>query len=475
MLSHTLDMLQTGKMPLVPILLAIFVGVGSVGLYSLAHGLFLGHTSAPDKVSSLPAASLALTAYLQPDDLPHRPLEPGAKARPLLVTGWVTGTTLQETGAQVKLTLHRLKNDFYQTYLVKVEPDGKFEMPYVQGFMSVASDEPLYLTAETWLPNHVGRLERLSEEIYLNARPPILSAVTRYLLVLTGILLLGIFLWAFTGKSSPAKNRMAIVFSYIIIMIFLALPLLAPVLLPLAFPGALKVMRETPVGLVVTNVDSKSESSPQWALNIGGHISRTPDPSDPEAVEVKGGLIIPLYVILLSVIGGAINMTRQVPKFQEACEAQDNGLLRKVVGTLLNRPPTVPISSIGGNSSDESAQDVRETSARGGGSPSDPTTSGREEMRMGSIAWRTELLNQYMFLISAPFLAIATYYMLMGLDLTKVPIIVLVAFSVGLISEPILRTITDTAERFLRQPPASPPEGVRNVTRPGIAEPVMGK
>lgn len=96
-------------------------------------------------------------------------------------------------------------------------------------------------------------------------------------------------------------------------------------------------------------------------------------------------------------------------------------------------------------------------------------------MRMGSIAWRTELLNQYMLLISAPFLAIATSYMLMGLDLTKVPIIVLVAFSVGLIPEPILRTITDTAERFLRQPPPSPAEGARNVTRPGIAEPVMGK
>jgi len=53
-----------------------------------------------------------------------------------------------------------------------------------------------------------------------------LSAVTRYPLVLTGILLLGIFLWRHRQKLT-SKESLAIVFSYVIIMIFLALPLLA--------------------------------------------------------------------------------------------------------------------------------------------------------------------------------------------------------------------------------------------------------
>jgi hypothetical protein len=223
------------------------------------------------------------------------------------------------------------------------------------------------------------------------------------------------------------KNRLAIGFSYLIILIFLALPLLAPVLLPLAFPGALRVMRETPVGLVVTNIDAKPEAGPQWALNIGGHITQTSEAAAANIaqaskaaasniVKVEGGLVIPLYVILLSVIGGAINMKRQVPKFQEACETQVNSRLR-----------------------------------------SDPVHTPQAAVHLGRTAWRTELLNQYMFLISAPFLAIATYYMLMGLDLTKVPVMVLMAFSVGLISEPILRTITETAERLLRQPSAQSP------------------
>ena len=90
-----------------------------------------------------------------------------------------------------------------------------------------------------------------------------------------------------------------------------------------------------------------------------------------------------------------------------------------------------------------------------------------------SATWRTELLNQYMFLISAPFLAIATYYLLIGLTLTKVPVMVLMAFSVGLISESILRTITDTAVRFLHyQPSAAPPAtGTGNALPAGTTVP----
>jgi hypothetical protein len=78
-----------------------------------------------------------------------------------------------------------------------------------------------------------------------------------------------------------------------------------------------------------------------------------------------------------------------------------------------------------------------------------------------------------MFLISAPFLAIATYYMLIGLNLTKVPVMVLMAFSVGLISESILRIITDTAVRFLHHQPsaASPATGTGNAIPAGTTVP----
>jgi hypothetical protein len=104
-------------------------------------------------------------------------------------------------------------------------------------------------------------------------------------------------------------------------------------------------------------------------------------------------------------------------------------------------------------------------------------SKGPEISHKGRGDWRTELLHQYMFLISAPFLAIATYYMLIGLDLTKVPVTVLVAFSVGLISEPILRTITDTAAQLLRQRPSQPSRdvGATNRPRPEAAAPAAVK
>jgi len=61
-----------------------------------------------------------------------------------------------------------------------------------------------------------------------------------------------------------------------------------------------------------------------------------------------------------------------------------------------------------------------------------------------------ELLNQYMYLISAPFLAIAAYYMLDLAGLSKQPVLVLISFSVGLISERILSWLLSMATGYLR-------------------------
>jgi hypothetical protein len=402
-LSPTAHLPLPRKGLLVPILLAMFTGMVLFGLYSVSRVLFLGDAPARS-ASQPPVASLALAAYWDKDcDKP-------GKLCNLIVEGRVAASKAQEPPAHVKLTLRRLKTNFRQSYMVDVQ-QGKFRAPYVEGFTGISRNEPIHLVAETSLTQPSEGREPLIEEVYLNTLPPIFSTVPLYPLLLVGILLLfGTFLFAFTGKSSSFKNHLAILFGYIVISLFLAFPLLAPVVLPLAFPETFGVIQRTPVGLVVTKVASEPESGPQWALNIGGYIPETTDPSNAEGVKVEGGLTIPLYVILLSIIGGAINMTRQVPKFQE------------------------------------------------------------EE---ASATWRTELLNQYMFLISAPFLAIATYYMLIGLNLTKVPVMVLMAFSVGLISESILRIITDTAVRFLHHQPsaASPATGTGNAIPAGTTVP----
>jgi hypothetical protein len=445
-LSHTADMLLTRKGSLVPILLIIFMFLGAVpvGLYSLYHVLSPAPAPARYDASPPPAVSLALTAYWEEGD---------SQIPFLKIKGWVwrAGNAKEEEPDQVKLTFRRFRADFRQTFLVPVE-HGKFEtIYYINGFTAIDTREPIYILAESSQLN-------LKEEVYLNTRPPLFSSGIFFMLLFASLFLVVIFLWAFTGKSSPLKNRMAIIFSYIIIALFLALPLLAPFILPLAFPETLELMKRTPVGLIVAPVDLESGKAFQWVLNIGGHVKPSPQPNSDSIMEVEGGLVIPLYVIILSVIGGAINMTRQVPKFQEESETQENGLIGRVVGKFLSGPPADSPSPVGIHPSDSSTQNMQETSSNSGVSPLDPASKGQDDGQATPITWRTGLLNQYMFLVSAPFLAIATYYMLIGLGLMKVPVIVLMAFSVGLISEPILRTITDTAAGFLRQqsPSASP-------------------
>jgi hypothetical protein len=55
-----------------------------------------------------------------------------------------------------------------------------------------------------------------------------------------------------------------------------------------------------------------------------------------------------------------------------------------------------------------------------------------------------------MYLISAPFLAIVTYYILDLLGLSKQGVVVVLSFSVGLISERIVSWILGIATGYLR-------------------------
>jgi hypothetical protein len=55
-----------------------------------------------------------------------------------------------------------------------------------------------------------------------------------------------------------------------------------------------------------------------------------------------------------------------------------------------------------------------------------------------------------MYLISAPFLAIVTYYILDLLGLSKQGVVVVLSFSVGLVSERIVSWILGIATGYLR-------------------------
>jgi len=65
----------------------------------------------------------------------------------------------------------------------------------------------------------------------------------------------------------------------------------------------------------VTQFQGSSAANLQWLFNIGGRVTCGKYYSD--TCEVTGGLVVPLYFIVLALLGGAISLTRRVPEYQK--------------------------------------------------------------------------------------------------------------------------------------------------------------
>lgn len=537
------------------------------------------------------------------------------------------------TAGTVEVTVNTLDDSFRQSISVELK-SGQFETDD-QAFRSLSPDDRLHITADV-TGTDASNVFTGSKEIFLNtAAPTFTSFQTIILWVIVSLVLVAIlwvFFTMFTGRRTADKNRYAIIFSYLFGGVFLAVPLLAPVLLLQVFPNVRRTMVGMPAGLVLTRVGTGEEAKNQWALNIGG-FSKIPQPADataeapavpaatatptpprqgsptttpratptttptpaPDAavagaspatqtpsptasptrqpnesprpsptqrringqdtkgevwdgiVEVEGGLLIPLYVIILSVIGGAINMTRKVPRFQGEGEYSEtttpsispwspikkaaksvagkvSGMFKKVTtqspetaaelqaSAETPAPPPAPkvpepqkpavTTQPQAQPADDQQRDpdvsldvqakqiddqinglVKGQLARSsqtrealvridrllqdmqklfeqrtederrvlGFDSFDEWLSSRVAVKeVLGRNWRVELLNQYMYLISAPFLAIVAYYILDLLGLNKQAVLVVISFSVGLISERILNWILGIAGNYLR-------------------------
>ena len=120
-------------------------------------------------------------------------------------------------------------------------------------------------------------------------------------------------------------------------------------------------------------------------------------------------------------IGASINMTRKVPQIQKTSAAVE---LPGVVGwqTLVSAPLTM----------------FRQT-----GYPSSAIATEAGKLRADTI-------KNFMYLISAPFLAIAVYYLLqLVAESVSTPVLVVMAFFTGLNSDRIVEVIAKTAVEHL--------------------------
>jgi hypothetical protein len=331
---------------------------------------------------------------------------------------------------------------------------------------------------------------------YINAATPLDRSRIVWILGTIGSLIL-ILIFLFTGELSQLKARTLFAVTYFMTFLALAVPIAVTVLVT-QNRYLVEIMKNAPIGLVLGR--SGTMTADEWLLNIGG-TARTaspqtpsPSPSGTSAAPTQGGqapagapsdapsgppvqstsasvgvpaanqaapipanspgahsgatdttaaaavsagsesdeltpsvfaggLAVPFYIVMLAIFGAGINMTRQVPEVQAA---YDKKIIprstRSVVVALLHAPGSIF---------------------------KDTVVTDREEREAASYI-RKRLIDSYMYLLAAPFLAIAVYYLLQVIATnTATPILVLMAFSTGLISDRIVTSITSLAERTL--------------------------
>jgi len=567
--------------------------LGLVVIVVLFVGAIYGIMAIYTKIFPSVPGVVSLSAYFVDDaGAPVSPDSPNYAKSHIKIIGDVSQSGQLVKNGSVRLTISSTENGLFQQSVYIAYQNGHFETED-PAFRSIRPGKPTEIKAEAMATGL-----NATATIHLNTEAPEGNAAFEYGLSAAAVVLIAVFCWAFTGRRTALKNRAAIIFSYLIIAICLAVPILAAPIMLYKFPSLLYAMIGSPAGLVNTHTLNEPEGETQWALNIGGYSyqatakpaetsgnkkaaqgtiaekstgdskagagagthgatgnpssssnttqapspnpSKSADaanppnaaPSSPSptlaevpvssksesvapVVEVQGGLVIPLYVIILSVIGGAINMTRKVPGFQKEGEESDFNLARpisRVGAAVINRFTRAPVGS--GDAATPPA-------TPGPAAPASPTATAKPEESLEQQAqaideqlvplvtaqlqrngetdatlaqiqtlvskmqdvyssrksnepilkfasfedwaashprlrellrggWRVELLNQYMYLISAPFLAIVIYYILDLLGLSKQGVVVVLSFSVGLVSERIVSWILGIATGYLR-------------------------
>lgn len=73
-------------------------------------------------------------------------------------------------------------------------------------------------------------------------------------------------------------------------------------------PGTEAIFRTTPVGIAKVTTDKIKEL--QWTLNIGGVIDANN--------LLRGGYAVPLFVLVLAILGGVTSMLLKLPEFLRA-------------------------------------------------------------------------------------------------------------------------------------------------------------
>src|SRR5271166_1830655 len=221
-------------------------------------------------------------------------------------------------------------------------------------------------------------------------------------------------LYVFTGLVTNRKLNQIITFCYIFTGIALTASIL-PFCIPHLFSkpsfdaplGVLRGCALKPGDVTATappeEVLCDTDKNSQWVINIGGVPGEQTVSGAGAATQqdvrytIRGGVVVPLYVIVLALFGSAVSMTRRVPEYQRrAMDSQD------------------------------------------------PLTN---------VQARENLVFQIMQVLSAPLIAITVYYIIRpNTAMTSV----VLGFGSGFASEPILLMIRSLVEKLSPTTAAEP-------------------
>lgn len=126
------------------------------------------------------------------------------------------------------------------------------------------------------------------------------------------------------SQGDIAAVHRIIVHGYIVTLMAFVISLLPFVLLPEDGDTKIrKFLEKAPVGVLIGCQTTKEplvtacdgdNARPQWVLNIGGHVSAEPDK---KYQRVDGGLVLPLYLIVIAFMGAAVGLARRLPEYQK--------------------------------------------------------------------------------------------------------------------------------------------------------------
>jgi len=323
-----------------------------------------------------------------------------------------------------------------------LDDDGKFKIEpenYTE-LKDITEQDQIEIHVTGALSTDNGYEALYSEGIaFVNKKQPY-SKFFKFAVAVTMILALFSF---FTGPYRELDHRVLITFSYILI----AASIIAPFWIFYQGSYLLTPLETKAVSIIQvkdyfphtylnarTDVDLNTKSDvnmkvaiDQWALNIGGIPTKAMEGetkiTSGNFYDVLGGIVVPIFVLILALFGGAVRMAQMIPTLQ--CGFRHNeqiNLMNLLVPFAGKRDAELP---------SESREDVEDDNAN--------TT-------------RSKIIQQITFLITSPVIAVAAYYMLMGVNsefAQNMPLVVILAFTSGFMTDKVLKALAQAGSGVL--------------------------